>query len=90
MKKFCMNIQRNKNESQRDSLVQGLTARYFDWPIQVFIRFISDDDIPVNDSLYFIPESELKTILVLLSVAVAVVCLGILIIVVTVIWIATK
>ena len=47
-----------------------------------------DDDL-VSDSFFF-PASERKTILVLLSVAVAVVCLGVLIIVVTVIWIATK
>ena len=49
-----------------------------------------DDDDLVSDSLHFIPESNRKTILALLSVAIAVVCLGVLIIVVTVIWIATK
>ena len=46
-----------------------------------------DDDDLVNDSLNFIPESDTdrKTILVLLSVAIAVVCLGIVIIIVAVI-----
>ena len=46
----------------------------------------------VNDFLYFIPESDTdrKTIMALLSVAIAVVCLGILIIIIAVIWISRK
>ena len=54
--------------------------------------YYDDDDNNnlVNDSLYFIPESERKTIMALLSVAIAVVCLGILIIIIAVIWISRK